>query len=401
MGRGQVLPSRYDRSMSAAEEHAAAHRWEMAARCVIHARDAASLSVDGAAYAAATYRLAEFLLVGDKPAEGLQVLTALAVRNPESSQEAAYVALEAHAHLMLGNTELAWERLSPGQVKHGDSDPLLKLGMRAALRLGRLDEWCASNRTHLEGEEPETELIEAEVAMAEGQLQRARRILEESLQEIDQGRPSRPTRGWLERVFTLGRVLYFAGEEHAALTLCDEVIAGWYSRGERGRALEAEGLRTRIMLAIGIQPLPSVLTRGITYAQERGLRPLEARLLIARAESTGSAGDAAAQKDARTAMDLGLACAIPEIVALAGLALAKLDPSHSHYRLQTALMAAGSFAPLRTQCRLREVQMLCTSDWNKAVSKVDRVLADATRMGMRRESLVARSMVRQFSGVSS
>lgn len=401
MGRGQVLPPRYDRSMSAAEEHAAAHRWEMAARCVVHARDVASLSVDGAAYAAATYRLAEFLLVGDRPTQALQALTALAVRAPDSPQEAAFVSLEAHAHLMLGNTELAWERLSPGQVNHRDSGEILKLGMRAALRLGRLDEWRASNRTHLEGEAPETELIEAEVAMAEGQLQGARRMLEESLQEIDRGRSSRPTRGLLERIFTLGRVLYFAGEEHAALTLCDEVIAGWYSRGERGRALEAEGLRTRIMLAIGIQPLPSILTRGITYAQERGLRPLEARLLIARAESTGSVGDAAAQKDARTAMDLGLACAIPEIVALAGLALAKLDPSHSHYRLQTALMAAGSFAPLRTQCRLREVQMLCTSDWNKAVSKVDRVLEDATRMGMRRERLVARSMVRQFSGVSS
>lgn len=199
----------------------------------------------------------------------------------------------------------------------------------------------------------------------------------------------------------LAGTLSLLGEERDALEIYEDCSDLWRQAGRQGQSWSAEAARVRTMVALGVTPLPGLLDAGLSFARERHLRPLLAGLHLARGLARAESDPGRADQDLTRAMELGMDCGLPVMVGRAAYERARRLPMAEEHRqalLETAAMACVSHVPLAGRVALARARQLARSEPRQALSVARACLPRLERMGMRREVLAARALVRQLGG---
>jgi len=199
----------------------------------------------------------------------------------------------------------------------------------------------------------------------------------------------------------LGEVDLLLGEERRALDQFEDAAECWREAGRESLVWATEAARVRAMVALGVTPFPGLLTRGLDFARERGLRPLEAALLLARGLAQAGNDAAEAEQDLDAAMELAMVCGLPVLVGRAAFARAGRLPivdTQRQHLLDSAAMASVSHVPLAARVALARARLLARFDPTQARRVARACLPRLEHMNMRREVLAARALVRQLGG---
>lgn len=322
---------------------------------------------------------------------------------------------EAHLHtvpqlagvmLDLGLAEAAEELLegaaadAPGPVT---SAIFLDTRIGALLALGRKEAGrvqLASLRGRARADLDARRAVDVRVAqlqVLDGELVRARKAWRRMLNASPMG--SSPLTASI--LGGLAGVSSLLGEERESLELYQDCEALWRRAGRESQAYSALAGRVRMMVALGITPLPGLMDAGIAFAEERGMRPLLAGLLLSRGLARCETDPLGADEDLQRVMELGMECGSPVLVGRAAHERARRLPmseAEADAMLETAAMAVVSHVPLAGRVALARARHLARTQPRQARALAAACLPRLERMGMRREVLAARALIRQLGG---
>lgn len=303
----------------------------------------------------------------------------------------------------LGEAEAAEDLLESVAAEHGSRTPaptfidtrlglLLQLGRKEAARvlLASLEDGAGPARLAWRMRTAQLQTIDGELARARTGWRRL---------GVELGRDELTAPGVPAALIGLAEVLVLLGEEREALEHFQVAAEGAREVGRHSLAWRAEAGRVRAMVDLGVQPMPGMLDAGVAFAEGRGLRPLEASLRLARGLSTVEHAPERAEEDLSLAMDLAMQAGLTVLVGRAAYAralrLPGADPQRRHL-LDTAAMAVVSHVPLAARVALARARLLARFDPLQARSVARACLPRLERMGMTRDLLAARALVRQL-----
>lgn len=271
---------------------------------------------------------------------------------------------------------------------------LIQLGRKEAARV------LLANLEPADGDEHRARAFrQAQLHALDGALHRARRVWRGLLADLRA--EGDDAAGRAVSALGLAEVELLRGEDREALDLFEVATVAARAAGRESLCWQAEAGRVRAMVALGIEPLPGLLDRGLEWAGDRDLRPLEARLRMARAMACAGRHPDAAADDLQVAMDLAMQTGQPLLVGRAAFERAVRLPGTDAERqtlLETAAMAVVSHVPLAARVALARARLLARFDPGQARAVARACLPGLERMGLSRELLAARHLVRQLGG---
>lgn len=199
----------------------------------------------------------------------------------------------------------------------------------------------------------------------------------------------------------LAEVELLLGDDRDALGHFDAAESAFAEAGRDALQWGAQQGRVRAMVALGVQPLPALLDVGITFANERGLMPLDAGLRLARGIARADVDPDSAAADMTEAMDDAMGAGLPVLVGRAAFARAVRLPCADQERqtlLETAAMALVSHVPLAARVALARARHLARFDPVQARFVARACLPRLEAMGMSRDALAARNLLRLLEG---
>lgn len=199
----------------------------------------------------------------------------------------------------------------------------------------------------------------------------------------------------------LAEVELLLGDERDALGHFESAERAFADAGREALRWVAQHGRVRAMVALGVQPLPGLLDHGISFAEDRGLVPLAAGLRLARGIARADVDPDAAVADLVGAMDDAMGAGLPVLVGRAAFARAVRLPCADQERqtlLETAAMALVSHVPLAARVALARARHVARFDPVQARIVARACLPRLEGMGMSRDALAARNLLRLLEG---
>lgn len=197
----------------------------------------------------------------------------------------------------------------------------------------------------------------------------------------------------------LAEVELLLGAEREAIARARAAVESWTEASRRAPTWAAEAVAVRAMVAIGVHPIPALLDEGIAFAEDRGLIPLSAMLRIARGVALAEHAPDCARSDLRRAMADAMGAGLPVLVGQAAFELAaRVSRSETEQQslLETASMALVSHVPLAARVALARARLLARFDASQARSVARSCVPLLDRMGMARDLVAARALVRHL-----
>jgi hypothetical protein len=251
---------------------------------------------------------------------------------------------------------------------------------------------------------PEAKLAQrfraAQFQVLDGDLTKARsawRKLAASLQAEDGAQA-----GVAAALDALAEVAMLQGEEREALDHFAAAAAAARSAGRAALAWGAEAGQVEAQVALGVQPLSARLDEGVAWAEDRSMMPLASRLRMARGLARVEREPGRAEEDLAAASDMAMASNLPLLVGRAALTRALRLPVRDEERrnlLDTASIALVSHVPLAARAALARARHLARTDPAQARTVARTCLPRLEAMGMGRDILAARALVRQLGGM--
>lgn len=143
---------------------------------------------------------------------------------------------------------------------------------------------------------------QAALARLDGQLDRADALLERVLRESPKAPEWRGPRA--AAVMERAELALLQGDTAAAVQGFSASLELWAAVGRRAGAFRAEAGRLRARVEAGDTVLPTVLDNPLAYASQRGLRILEAELLLAQGMALATTDRSAARRALDRATEL-------------------------------------------------------------------------------------------------
>lgn len=393
----------YTHMMTAAEARTACRDWSDAASTYSKAAEIALQSGRAEAAWRAWSASGECWRRDDRPVQAERCLRrALELTEPSGTAAAATAPGLAASLADVGATELAEDLLEsiaceqvPGSVPATFLDTrvglLIALGRKEAARL-QLHALRSVGR--MAGAAPR--FREAQLQVLDGDLSKARGSWRRLVVELHRQEQSA---GLAAGLASLAEVELLLGAEREAMARFQASAEAWREAGRPAPAWASEAGRVRAMVALGVHPLPGMLDEALQFAQERELVPLGIGLRIARGIALAERDHDRADEDLSIAMEDAMSAGLPVLVGTAAYERAvrlSFDQVEQKHLLDTAAMALVSHVPLAARVALARARLLARFDpvQSRAVARACLPLLD--RMGMSRDALAARALVRQL-----
>jgi len=405
-GKGRVegaLSGDFSHLLASAEERTARCDWASAARSY---EQAAELLLRGGraeqAWRAWTAS-GECWRRDDRPVSAERVLRrALELTEPTGSAAGATAPQLAAVLADLGAAEPAedlLESVAAEQLPGAAPASLHDTRVGLLIALGRKE----SARVHLQalqGQSGAAELAvrfrEAELSTHDGNLARARVAYRRLAVAVHRaGQPA----GVGAALAGLAEVELLLGSERESLDRASAAAEAWTEASRRAPSWAAQAIGVRAMVALGVHPLPGMLDEGIAFAEDRGLIPLSAGLRVARGVALAEHAPESARVDLHRAMADAMSAGLPILVGQAAFELAvRVSRSETEQQslLETASMALVSHVPLAARVALARARLLARFDACQARSVARSCVPLLDRMGMARDLVAARALVRHL-----
>ncbi|MFT7518196.1 MAG: tetratricopeptide (TPR) repeat protein [Kiritimatiellia bacterium] len=304
----------------------------------------------------------------------------------------------------LGEPEFAEEMLETlvaDQPLCASSPQVLDTRIALLVSLGRKEAARVLFQVLQESAEPAAGLASryrrAQLDMLDGRLGRASGTWKRMLGSLDR---DATTRAGLGGVYSgLAEVSLLRGQERDAMDLFDKAAGCHRRAGRQSLAYGAVAGRVRAMVALGVQPLPTLLDGAIEFAKERRLRPLQIGLVTSAALAVREVNPGRADELLAGAIELAMNIGLPLGVGRAVYHRAVYLPASDAQRLDQLDMAAlalVSHAPLAAKVGLARARLLARGAPAKARLVARACIPQLERMGMTRELMVARALLRQL-----
>lgn len=400
-----IVSADYDEIMQDAEARVARQEWSGAAEAFASAAHVAGMSGRTEPAWRAWLAAGACWRRADQPIDAERSLRR-AMGLVELGGEAALATIPHLAGVLLdrGQPEAA-EELFEGAVAEvaarSESPTFLDTRIGVLLALGRKEAARVLLASLSTRKEPDAVLAakvrETQIRALDGELSRARGAWRRMVVTLYNDPATRAGAG--AALAGLAEVELLLGETRSALERFEESARAWREVGRRSLAWQAEARRVGAMVTIGVQPMPGMLDSAFAFAEDRGMKPLLARLHLARGVGQAGNDPDRAEEDLAVATELAMQMGLPLLVGRTAYERAMRLPGSDQQRLNlldTAAMALVSHVPLAARVALARARLLAGFDPAQARSVARTCLPHLEAMNMSRDATAARSLLRHL-----